>query len=167
VFLGPFLTWLESTAFSEWIRESPSVFAFPGILSCHTIGMGLVAGINGAIALRILGVAPQVPLEEMRRFLPVMWFGFWLNAISGVVLLIGYPTKAVTNPVFFLKLGLIAMAVILVRRIATRIFRDPVPRATASASVKRLAVGSLVCWAGAITAGRLLAYTYTRLMMTF
>lgn len=168
VVLGGFLTWLESTAFSVWIRESPSVFAFPAILSCHTIGMGLVAGINGAIALRILGVAPQVPLEEMKRFLPIMWFGFWLNAVSGVVLLIGYPTKAVTNPVFYLKLGLILIAVILVKRIAGRIFRGPAPGTVAtSGSVKRLAVGSLVCWAGAITAGRLLAYTYTRLMMTF
>ena len=47
----------------------------------------------------------------MQRFLPVMWFGFWLNAISGVLLLIGYPTKALTNPVFYLKLLFIALAV--------------------------------------------------------
>jgi hypothetical protein len=30
-------------------------------------------------------------------------------------------------------------------------------------SLRRLAIASLVCWGGAITAGRLLAYTYTRL----
>ena len=83
-FLDPFLVWLEATSFSTWMRESPSVFAFPAILSCHTDGMGLVAGINAALALRILGVAPGVPIREMKRFLPVMWFGFWLNAISGV-----------------------------------------------------------------------------------
>jgi hypothetical protein len=29
--------------------------------------------------------------------------------------------------------------------------------------VRRLAIVSMVCWVGAITAGRLLAYTYTRL----
>ena len=52
-----FLAWLESTAASEWVRGSPSLFAFPGILSAHTVGMGLAAGINAAIALRILGVA--------------------------------------------------------------------------------------------------------------
>jgi hypothetical protein len=55
--MHPFLIWLESTDFSTWVRESPSLFAFPAILSCHTIGMGLVAGTNAAIALRILGVA--------------------------------------------------------------------------------------------------------------
>jgi hypothetical protein len=76
--------------------------------------MGLAAGINAAIALRILGIAPNVPIGEMRRFLPAMWFGFWLNFVSGVVLLIGYPTKALTNPLFYLKLTLVALGVWLV-----------------------------------------------------
>ena len=164
--MAAFLIWLEATGFSIWLRESPSVFAFPAVLSCHTIGMGLVAGINGAIALRILGVAPGVPIQQMKRFLPVMWFGFWLNAVSGVALLIGYPTKALTNPVFYLKLGLIAIALVLVRMIGRRIFAESTSASTVG-FVKALAAGSLVCWAGAITAGRLLAYTYSRLMMTF
>ena len=67
--MPPFLAWLESTGVSVWIRGSPSIVAFPGILSCHTIGMGFAAGINAAVALPILGVASAVPLGEMRRFL--------------------------------------------------------------------------------------------------
>ena len=148
------LAWLESTAASEWVRGSPSLFAFPGILSCHTVGMGLAAGINAAIAFRILGVAPNVPIGEMRRFLPAMWFGFWLNFFSGIGLLIGYPTKALTNPDFYLKLALIACGVWLVPKIRDRI--ESVP--------KSLAVWSLICWGGAITSGRLLAYTYRHLL---
>jgi len=148
------LAWIESTAFSEWVRGSPSLFAFPGILSCHTVGMGLAAGINAAIAFRILGVAPGVPLAEMQRFLPAMWFGFWLNFFSGIALLIGYPTKALTNPDFYLKLALIAAGVWLVGRIRERMDGFP----------KGLAIASLICWGGAITSGRLLAYTYRHLM---
>jgi len=150
----PFLAWVESTAFSDWVRGAPTVFAFPAILSCHTIGMGLAAGINAAIAFRILGVAPNVPVAEMKRFLPIMWFGFWLNFFSGIALLIAYPTKALTNPDFYLKLGLIAVGVWLVGVIRDRIETFP----------KRLAVVSLICWGGAITSGRLLAYTYRHLM---
>src|SRR5262249_7456542 len=119
------LRWLEATTFSTWMRESPSVFAFPAILACHTVGMGLVAGINAALALRILGVGKAIPIQEMKRFLPVMWFGFWLNAVSGVALLIAYPPKALTNPVFYLKLTLIAIALVLVKPIARRAFIDP------------------------------------------
>ena len=160
-----FLVWLESTAFSVWVRESPSLLAYPAILSCHTIGMGLVAGINGAIGLRILGVGPGVPIAEMKRFIPIMWFGFWLNAASGVALLIAYPTKALTNPMFYLKLGLVALALVLLRSIAARIFHENVLEAPSAArGVKVLAAASLASWAGVITSGRLLAYTYTHLL---
>jgi len=35
------------------------------------------------IDLRILGVAPHVPLKSMGRFLPVLWLAFAVNAASG------------------------------------------------------------------------------------
>ena len=165
--IDPFLIWLESTAFSAWIRESPSVFSFPAILSLHTIGMGLVAGINAALDLCLLGCAPRVQVSELRRFLPAVWFGFWLNAASGVVLLIGYPTKAVTNPVFYVKLMCIALAILLLRRVTPRLSDGSVVEGERiPGRLRLLAVASLVCWTAAITAGRLLAYTYSRLMAT-
>jgi hypothetical protein len=159
-----FFVWLEATGLSTWIRESTSVWAFPAILSVHTVGMGLVAGLNAAVALRILGVAPAVPLLEMRRFFPVMWLGFWANAWSGVLLLIAYPTKALTNPVFYVKLSFIALALVGVRAIVRDGFGDPsLDLRPATRKCRLLAAGSLVCWTGAITAGRLLAYTYSHL----
>ena len=154
--LDPFFIWLESTSFSVWMRESPSLFAFPLILAAHTIGLGLLAGVDVAHDLRILGVAPRIPIE-FDRYLRIMWFGLTLNAASGVALLIGYPTKALTNPVFYLKLSLIAVALVLVNVIRRR-QRYYAPRL--------LAALSLLCWAGAIVAGRLLAYTYSRLDAT-
>src|SRR5213075_3344629 len=87
-----FTGWLENTALSVWIRESPSLWAFPFILIVHAWGMGFLAGSNAAVDLRILGFAPKVPLPAMGQFYPVMWFGFVINAISGTLLLIGYPT---------------------------------------------------------------------------
>ncbi len=155
--------WIESTAFSVWLRESPSFFAFPLMLSLHAIGMGLAAGINGALALRVLGAAREVRIADLRRFFPVMWFGFWMNALSGVALLIAYPTKAATNPVFALKMLLIALALVVSRAIARRVFGDRAadePRA----AVRRLAVLSLASWSMAIVSGRLLAYTYRHIL---
>ncbi len=163
--MNSLFVWLESSSFSVWVRESNSVFAFPAILSLHTIGMGLVAGLNAAIDLRILGFAPRVPLMEMKRFFPLVWIAFWVNAASGVVLLIGYPTKALTNPVFYSKLLFIALGLAVLMLLKRHVFRDPrldenpVPR-----KGRMLAVASLACWTGAITAGRLLAYTYLRLL---
>jgi hypothetical protein len=159
-----FFVWLEATFLSTWIRESTSVFAFPSILSLHTIGMGFAAGISAALDLRILGFAPAVPLLELKRFLPVMWIGFWVNAVSGVLLLIAYPTKAFTNPVFYLKLTFIALALLGVRSMARSVFEDEaIDLNPATRTARWLAASSLICWAGAITAGRLLAYTYRHL----
>ncbi len=157
--LHDYFNWVETTALSVWVREAVTVWSFPTILSLHTIGMGIVAGANTAVNLRILGIAPGVPLMEMKRFFPIMWFGFWLNAISGVLLLIGYPTKALTNPVFYTKLTFIAIAMAMVRSIGRRVFPDAAPPGDG----RFLARASLACWAGAIIAGRLLAYTYRHL----
>jgi hypothetical protein len=162
--MDPFFVWLEATPLSIWVRESISVFAFPMILAYHTVGMGFVVGLSAAVDLRILGLARFVPLPELKRYFPVMWAGFWLNAVSGVLLLIAYPTKALTNPLFYVKLLFIALAVWLVRAITRRVFRDPEAGLGAIAPrVKRLAAASLFCWVVVIFAGRFLAYTYTRL----
>ncbi|MGH8518207.1 MAG: hypothetical protein ACREUE_12195 [Panacagrimonas sp.] len=156
----PLFAWLESLAFSIWMRESPSLFAFPGILAAHTIGLGLLAGLNGALDLRLLGAARTIPAAAFTRFLPLMWCGLWLNVLTGIALLVAYPTKALTNPIFHLKLGLIAVSLLLLRAILQRVRASEPPRA-----VKWLAVASLIGWAATITAGRLLAYTCSRLMV--
>jgi len=156
-----FLAFIENSALSDWIRGSESIFAFPAIITFHTIGMGFLAGGSAVIDLRILGVAPHVPLKSVARFLPVLWLAFSVNAASGILLLIAYPTKALTNPVFYVKLCLIALAVVVVYRIGTVVLRAPdVDQKPVPAKGRTLAVVSLMTWIGLITAGRLLAYTH-------
>jgi hypothetical protein len=139
--------------------ESPSLWAFPGVLAAHTLGLGLLAGLNSALNLRLLGVAPRIPPAAFVRFLPVMWLGLWVNVVTGIALVIAYPTKALTNPVFYLKLALIAAALLMLRTMLQRVRGA----AGISRSTKVIAAFSLIAWAAAITAGRLLAYTCTRM----
>src|SRR5438128_2092862 len=96
------MTWL-----SIWLREAPTLLAFPTVLIFHTVGLGFLAGPAIALDLRLLGFAPNVPLDAMRKFVPVGWLGFLMNATSGLLLLWAYPTKNLTNPIFYLKLTLI------------------------------------------------------------
>jgi hypothetical protein len=161
--MDPFFTAIETTALSTWLRESPSLWAFPFVLILHTWGLAFLVGANVALAVRVLGVARQVPLRTLKHYDLVMWIGFWVNAASGVLLLIAYPTKALTNPLFYVKLALIAAALLIAREMR-RWLRGPsdVDRAS-SPRLRTLAVASLVCWAASITAGRFLAYTYSRL----
>ena len=156
--MDPVFRWIESSALSVWTRESTSIFAYPAILSAHAIGMAMAAGVNAAIALRLLGVAPGIPPAEMRRYAGVAWSGFALNAFSGLLLLVAYPTKALTNPLFYVKLSLIAVGLGLFVAVNKRL-----ERCTAAAE-RWFAVALLTSWGGAIVAGRLLAYTYRRIM---
>jgi hypothetical protein len=88
-----------------------------------------------------------------------MWSGFWLNAVSGTALLIANATTKATNPAFYFKMGFITLAMIILARIRRSVFRSSQSEnGDVPGSAKMLATASLACWAGAITAGRLLAY---------
>jgi hypothetical protein len=158
--MDPFLAFVEGSDLSNWIR-SESMLAFPTIITLHTIGMGLLAGGSCAIDLRILGGASGIPLDGMRRFFPLLWLALAVNAVTGVLLVIGYPTKQLTNPLFYIKLSLVALAVWLVYRIGTEVLRSAAsgPKAV-TARAKWLALASLAVWASLIVAGRLLEYTH-------
>lgn len=166
--MDPLFLWLEATRLSTWLREEPSLMAFPFVLILHTVGLAFLVGANVAIDARVLGLARGVPLLSLRRYYRAMWAGFWVNAFSGVLLLIAYPTKALTNPVFYAKLALIAAALWLAAAIRRQMMAGTVAAgAVAPRDLKLLAVASLACWAFSITAGRFLAYTCSRLTAEF
>jgi hypothetical protein len=156
---------LEATSLSTWLRESPSLWAFPFVLILHTVGLAFFVGANVAWDVRVLGFSVGIPLDALRRYFVVMWVGFWVNAFSGVLLLLAYPTKALTNPLFYAKLALIAFGIVLAFRIRREV--DRFGGAEAPPLARTLAAASLACWIAVIFAGRLLAYTCTRLTVDF
>ena len=154
------LAWIELTAFSIWTREEP--FVFPLVLAIHSLGMGLSAGVAIAMSLRILGFAPGVALSLLRQLKPLVWIGLIANTLSGLVLLLAYPAKALTNPVFYIKLILLIAALWLMVRLLLLISNDTLP-----INAKRFAVLAMVCWVGVIAAGRFLAYTNTVMLASW
>jgi hypothetical protein len=157
-----FLTSIENSGFASWIRESPSIWAYPSILFLHTIGLAFLVGASAAIDLRILGFARRLPLAPMEGFFPVIWIGFWLNAISGIALVLPDASKLLFNPVFYVKMGFIVLSIATLRLIRSRVFRDPLVEKGEVGNIgKVMAAASLIFWTGAITAGRLTAYLFT------
>jgi len=160
-----FFIWLEGTPVSVWIRESPKLWAFPFILYLHTLGLALIAGLSSAIALWLLVQPAGLARTPFLRFFPWMWTGLAINVVSGVALLLAYPAKALTNPVFYLKLVAIAIAVGIVQWLQQQWIRaDRGETIADDARFRRAAWALLGLWLVATTAGRLLAYTYSILM---
>ena len=154
-----FLNALEQLPFSVWVRESGSIWAFPTFLVLHTIGMSIVAGLSAMIDLALLGFWPKVPVRPLVRLYPLMWFGFGINAVTGTVLLIADAATKLTNWDFYVKMAFVLVGMGVLYMMRKQVFEDPhLDNAPPTGSVKRLAWLSLVCWFGAIVAGRLLAY---------
>jgi hypothetical protein len=99
-----------------------------------------------------------VPLGDVKKLLPFMWAGFWVNLVTGLVLFMLDATTKSVSPVFWTKLVLIALAVTMALN-QRKIFSDPLAdKRPIDMNGKMIAFASIVCWVGAITAGRLLAY---------
>lgn len=146
----------ELTSFSTAVREV--WWIFPTILVFHSLSMGLMAGIGVASALRALGFAGQIPLPALRKFHPLMWLGLLVATASGLLLLAGYPAKALSNPLFFLKLVMLIAAICLTLRLTT---------AERPLLTSRLPALTIILWLGVIAAGRFLAYTHSVLLASW
>ena len=150
------VTAIDQSAVATFVRDT--IWVYPLMLTLHAVGLAFAAGVSVTINLRVLGVASALPLPAMRRLQPVFYVALAINAISGVGLVMNNPAKWLVDPLFYAKLTLLLFALLdtqlLVRRVCTA--------AATMTNARALAVTSIVLWAGAITAGRLLAYPYFR-----
>jgi hypothetical protein len=174
--MGHLLLLLEESRLSAAIAGS--TFMYPGILTAHGIGMSFVVGLNTAVSLRVLGVAPTLPLPAMAKFYPVMWAALWLNIVTGVLLTMAAASRVLVDPVFFMKMTFVALAVVNMQRLKRELLREDerpaeqmvpeavgtlvVPATRSNRKIRVMAIASIVLWGGAITLGRLMAYSFYR-----
>ena len=164
------LTWLEMTDFSTWLRESD--WGYPVLLCFHAVGMAMVVGISLMYSARILGYARDFPLSAFDRLFGLAWFGFAMNAVSGVLLFFGEPRRLMDTPAFWIKMILIVFAGLALWALGRALHGDSqgaiglaTPRglmigeAIASPNARVAAIFSVAFWLGAIVSGRLIGYT--------
>jgi hypothetical protein len=148
------LALIQNSVFSTWIRESSwAIFAF---LIAHTVGMGLVVGSGLAMDARLLGAAPSLPLSLWPRFAGVVKWALIVTIASGVLLVIAYPAKALLNVLFYVKLAILATALVWTRRLASQ------PHLMHS---RAPAIACLVLWLAGIASGKFLEYTHSVLLL--
>jgi len=151
---------IEQSAYAVWVRESPSFWAYTWILSLHAMGLAIVVGINSIVALRLLGYVPEIKINSLRKLVPWMYVGFTINAFSGLSLLAANASNDLHNWMFFVKLSMIALAMVNLELTKANVFNDPmvINNTGVPAGVKKFAIMSLLFWSLAICAGRLTEY---------
>jgi hypothetical protein len=161
-----FLESIENSGFATYVRETPSWPAYSTVLALHTFGMAFLVGLSGVIALRVMGVVPELPLKPLKKLQPVIIVGFWMNAVTGVILMTLAIRTFLTNWDFYVKLVAIAFALVSLAKMRRYAFANPdaADDAAASPDARRWARAMLFFWGLAVLGGRLTAYaTYIRI----
>ena len=126
------------------------------------MGLALLMGVVGAIDLRMLGMAKDLPLGPLQRLMPWAILGFTINLITGFLFFAGDPSQYIHNVAFGFKLLFIGLAGVnvmlfymtgLSRRVDTVGAGHDVP-----AAAKLVAAASLFLWIGVMYWGRMLPF---------
>jgi len=151
--------WLENTPVAIWVGVS--LWAYPGLLAVHIIGLAVVVGIFTMRDLRLLGMFPGLQPAAFLPLSKLAWIGFIINAISGFLLFTSQATIFVNNLPFLIKISAIIVGMVLAGVIQSRLrlqFAGAAEETSIDGSTRAIALASLMCWLTAIIAGRLIAY---------
>jgi hypothetical protein len=144
--------WLGNTAPGVFLAHSTAAFA--ATESVHIVGLALVGGAILVGDLTVLGaVLKATPKGIVLRQLSALYLcALVVVAISGLLLVAAGPYKYYSNPLFPLKLGLLAVA-LTVHWVLARRLRGATS-ARADGASRALAAASLVLWTAVVIAGR-------------
>jgi hypothetical protein len=152
------LDWLEATSLALWLRESPSIWSHPTVLTLHTTGMAVLVGASWVLDLRLLGISRNVPLSAFRWVFSVVGIGLFVNLVTGAMLFIKNATVWGTAAPFLVKMGLVIVSAATLLPMRKYVLSNAAGHVDVPGNARLLAVVSILAWCGAVTAGRLLAY---------
>ena len=150
----------EASTLAVWLRSS--AWGYPTVESVHIWGLSVLVGTAVAFDLRLLGLGSRLPVDALARLLlPCARGGFAVAALSGALLYAMQATTFAAQPLFYVKLGSIFVAVMNATLFHRGIFRSVSQWSYSPytpVSAKIAAIVSLVAWSFALLCGRWLAY---------
>jgi hypothetical protein len=160
--LNEFCKWLAATPLSHAIQTTKWII--PTVQTVHILSVAVVFSFAILVDLRIWRLLQRdVPLPEVaRRFLPAIWPVLLVLLISGGLLIIGEPRRSLVNSTFYLKMALLAVAILLTAGLQRLMASSPNlwDKELRRRMMGRLAATlSIVVWCGILFAGRWIAYT--------
>ena len=148
---------VTATALSQFIQRTHGAIA--SIQMVHIACLACVFALGLALALKLAGRGfDSESLGSLsRRSVPAIWVFVVLLLVTGSLLIVAEPIRSLPKPVFYIKMALIVLALIMTSAIAARARRAERAGATAPVS-KAVAVVYMLVWCSIIVAGRMIAY---------
>ena len=160
--LSEFSRWLATTSLSHTIQTAGWII--PALQVVHILCVAVVFSSAILVDLRIWRLLQrEVPMPEVaRRFLPTIWPVLLVLLITGSLLIVGEPRRSLLNSTFYLKMALLALAILLTAGLQRSISSSPnfwdKDRRRRMAG-RFAATVSILVWCGILFAGRWIAYT--------
>jgi hypothetical protein len=151
---------IEGLALAKAMREW--LWLYPIVEIAHISGFAILVGSVVMFDLRVLGMAKQVPLRALSRFLlPWSWASLLLVVPSGMLMFSAHAADFLGNPAFKLKMALLVAALLNTAFFHTGPYQGVAAwdrDAAAPLSARLSAALSILIWFSVISCGRLLAY---------
>jgi hypothetical protein len=159
-----FIHWLGGTSPSQFIQKI--FWIIPTVQIVHILAISVVVSSMAMFDLRLLGIAGRRHsiASLAKRFLPWLWGALLVLLLSGTILIIGEPQRALDNAAFKLKMAMLATAICVTVSFRRLLEKDLAAGASDLSTGHSLAARltgaiSLLLWVGIVIAGRLIAYT--------
>jgi len=159
--LTEFSLWLSATPFSLWLQVH--FWVIPTVQSFHIMAIAALFGSALMLDMRIFGLAggSRTMGQLSHRYEPWIWWAFLVLLISGSLLAIAEPVREFINPIFWIKMGLLPVAVVL-----NVLFYRAIRRKAANwdglqsghGAIRVGAVLLIVLWVAIMFCGRWIAY---------
>lgn len=156
--LTDFASWLAGS----WLNLAVASHGWvvPTLPTIHILGVAVVLSGVLLMNLRIVGLAErgQSIAAVFDRFLWPVTIAVAVLALTGVLLIVGEPTRAMFRTVFWVKMALIVLALALTWSQRPAFAHPGDGAVVATPAHKAVAVVTLFLWLGVIVAGRWIAY---------
>ena len=161
--------WLAVTAASEFIQKT--LWIIPVMQTIHILCVAMVFSSVVMIELRVLGFTKSQSIEEVaHRFVPWIYSGVVVLAITGSILITGEPQRSLPSYEFQMKIMYLVLALAFTIAFARSVnHHAPVWQgagqggvqvaASSRLVVNALALAAFASWAMVVVYGRWIAYT--------
>ncbi len=170
-FLFNFTEWLRTTFLVElalsiadtqmslWIVER--FWVIPIIQVFHILAISGSFAAVLMIAARVYGVAGHASLAETsQRYTKVLWWSLAVLVVTGLGMIVGEPERQLINPIFWIKMVLVVVGVVVAAAFAGSLRRmlSTGGGEVAGGPAKATAAFLVVLWCLIMAGGRWIAY---------
>jgi uncharacterized membrane protein SirB2 len=153
-----FCNWLSNTSLSLTIQTV--MWIIPAVQTVHILCVAIVMSSMAMLDLRLIGIAGRRRsiAQMVSRLVPWVWGALPVLLTSGIVLIVGEPSRELLNPYFRAKMAMLATVIVITLLVQRQNRKDANYWEGRRTAARWTGLASLVLWVGIVTAGRWIAY---------